>query len=205
MTKRLCLVLPALLLAAAPPAAHAAFPRRRRTTRSSTPARCPNATNEQWDLASPAGGFDRGISVDRAWPLTTGAGAVIARHRRRRPARPPRPRRPLVRQPARRARTRRRDRSSNGVDDDRNGFVDDWRGYDFYARRRRSDLATPATRTGRTSPGVLGARSRQRHRHRRHRARRAHPAAADRRQHPPPGPRGSPRRSSTRPTAAPTS
>src|SRR5437764_4401016 len=38
----------------------------------------PNATNEQWDLASPAGGFDRGISVDRAWPLTTGAGVTIA-------------------------------------------------------------------------------------------------------------------------------
>src|SRR4051812_43779649 len=38
----------------------------------------PNATNEQWDLASPAGGFDRGISVDRAWTLTTGAGATIA-------------------------------------------------------------------------------------------------------------------------------
>src|SRR5437764_13987564 len=38
----------------------------------------PNATNEQWDLASPAGGFDRGISVDRAWPLTTGAGGTIA-------------------------------------------------------------------------------------------------------------------------------
>src|SRR5213596_2361879 len=38
----------------------------------------PNATNEQWDLASPAGGFDRGISVDRAWPLTTGAGVTVA-------------------------------------------------------------------------------------------------------------------------------
>lgn len=38
----------------------------------------PNATNEQWDLASPSGGFDRGISADRAWALTTGAGAVVA-------------------------------------------------------------------------------------------------------------------------------
>src|SRR2546422_4610719 len=38
----------------------------------------PNATNEQWDLASPAGGFDRGISVDRAWRLSTGKGVVIA-------------------------------------------------------------------------------------------------------------------------------
>src|SRR3954468_16969499 len=38
----------------------------------------PNATNEQWDLASPAGGFDRGLSVDRVWPLTTGTGITIA-------------------------------------------------------------------------------------------------------------------------------
>lgn len=38
----------------------------------------PNATNEQWDLASPGGGFDRGISADRAWPLSTGEGIVIA-------------------------------------------------------------------------------------------------------------------------------
>src|SRR4051812_49480697 len=33
----------------------------------------PGATNEQWDLSS-----DRGISVDRAWPLSTGAGVTIA-------------------------------------------------------------------------------------------------------------------------------
>ena len=38
----------------------------------------PNATNEQWNLASPGGGFDRGISADRAWPLTTGAGVTVA-------------------------------------------------------------------------------------------------------------------------------
>src|SRR5918997_5208615 len=38
----------------------------------------PNATNEQWDLASPALGFDRGMSVDRAWPLSVGAGVTIA-------------------------------------------------------------------------------------------------------------------------------
>jgi Subtilase family/FG-GAP-like repeat len=38
----------------------------------------PNATNEQWDLASPAGGFDRGISADRAWALATGLGVRIA-------------------------------------------------------------------------------------------------------------------------------
>ena len=38
----------------------------------------PNSRLEQWDLASPAGGFDRGISADRAWPLSTGSGVVIA-------------------------------------------------------------------------------------------------------------------------------
>ena len=38
----------------------------------------PNATNEQWDLASPSLGFDRGISVEGAWRLTTGEGIVIA-------------------------------------------------------------------------------------------------------------------------------
>ena len=38
----------------------------------------PNATNEQWDLASPGGGFDRGISADRAWPLSTGVGITLA-------------------------------------------------------------------------------------------------------------------------------
>ena len=48
------------------------------TIRCSRPARLPNATNEQWDLASPAGGFDRGISIDRAWPLSTGTGTTLA-------------------------------------------------------------------------------------------------------------------------------
>ena len=37
----------------------------------------PNATNEQWDLASRASASHRGISVDRAWPLTTGAGTTL--------------------------------------------------------------------------------------------------------------------------------
>jgi hypothetical protein len=38
----------------------------------------PNSTAEQWDLARPEAGFDRGISAPGAWPLTTGAGITIA-------------------------------------------------------------------------------------------------------------------------------
>ena len=66
------------LLAVAAPAAHAAFPAGKPNDPFFDRSPLPNATNEQWDLASPAAGFDRGISADRAWPLTTGAGVVIA-------------------------------------------------------------------------------------------------------------------------------
>ncbi len=38
----------------------------------------PNWANEQWDLAAPAAGYDRGISVAAAWPLSTGEGATVA-------------------------------------------------------------------------------------------------------------------------------
>src|SRR3954471_9376019 len=74
---RRILVLCAALLAAAP-TAHAAFPSSAPNDPLYDQSPLPNATNEQWDLASPAGGFDRGISADRAWRLTTGAGVVIA-------------------------------------------------------------------------------------------------------------------------------
>src|SRR3954447_14649123 len=74
---RRILVLCAALLAAAP-TAHAAFPSSAPNDPLYDQSPLPNATNEQWDLASPAGGFDRGISVDRAWRLTTGARAVLA-------------------------------------------------------------------------------------------------------------------------------
>src|SRR5438128_6554854 len=78
----------------------------------------PNATNEQWDLASPAGGFDRGISADRAWKLTTGVGASVAAidvgfqldH-------------PDL---AGRWLTNPGEIPGNGRDDDHNGYVDDW-------------------------------------------------------------------------------
>src|SRR4051812_49682695 len=76
MRRALLLILAAL--AAAAPAAHAAFPADPPNDPLFDASPLPNATNEQWDLASPAAGFDRGISADRAWPLSTGAGVTIA-------------------------------------------------------------------------------------------------------------------------------
>jgi subtilisin family serine protease len=61
-----------------PSAALAAFPATPPNDPLFDASPLPNATNEQWNLASPFGGFDRGISVDRAWKLTTGEGATVA-------------------------------------------------------------------------------------------------------------------------------
>jgi subtilisin family serine protease len=117
----------------------------------------PNYANEQWDLASPADGFDRGISADRAWPLTTGKGAVVADIDVGVDFEQP----DLVRQWwVNRGETGTddggQDRASNGVDDDGNGYVDDWRGWDFYGYDNN-----PATDTqnahGTNVAGVLGA------------------------------------------------
>ena len=126
----------ALLLAAvAAPAAWAAFPDTPPNDPLFDASPLPNATNEQWDLASPAGGFDRGISADRAWPITTGAGVTIADidvgvdldH-------PDLAGRFAINPGESGTDPGGRDRRTNGLDDDRNGYVDDWRGYDFYAR-----------------------------------------------------------------------
>src|SRR3954464_8139612 len=84
----------------------------------------PNATSEQWDLASPAGGFDRGISADRAWPLATGAGVTLADidvgvqldH-------PDLTGRWALNPGETGTDAQGRDRRSNGVDDDANGYV----------------------------------------------------------------------------------
>ena len=117
----------------------------------------PNATDEQWDLASPAAGFDRGISVDRAWPLTTGRGVTIAdidvgvqlNH-------PDLAGRWAINPGETGTDSRGRNRATNGIDDDHDGFVDDWRGWDFYARDNRptSDTQNPH---GTNVAGVLGA------------------------------------------------
>src|SRR5205085_10357698 len=117
----------------------------------------PNATDEQWDLASPALGFDRGISADRAWALTTGRGVTIAdidvgvqlNH-------PDLAGRWAI-NPGQTGRdSRGHSRASNGKDDDHDGFVDNWRGWDFYGRDNNPTSDTHNAH-GTNVAGVLGA------------------------------------------------
>ena len=146
----------ALLLWAAAPA-HAAFPQDPPDDPLFDASPLPNATVEQWDLASPAGGFDRGISVDRAWPLSTGQGVTIADidlgvqldH-------PDLRGRWALNAGENGAGSDGAGRRSNGRDDDANGFVDDWRGWDFYARDNDPTSDT-ANAHGTNVAGVLGA------------------------------------------------
>lgn len=147
----------AVVALAAPTSAGAAFPATPPNDPLFDASPLPNATNEQWNLASPAGGFDRGISADRAWPLTTGEGVVIADidvgvdldH-------PDLANRWFVNQAEAGTDSRGRDRRSNGFDDDRNGYVDDWRGYDFFARD--PDVRSETRNShGTQVAGVLGA------------------------------------------------
>ncbi|MDX6649945.1 MAG: serine protease, partial [Solirubrobacteraceae bacterium] len=58
---------------AAAPAAYGAFPASPPNDPLYDASPLPGATNEQWDLSS-----DRGISADRAWALSTGAGETVA-------------------------------------------------------------------------------------------------------------------------------
>jgi subtilisin family serine protease len=108
----------------------------------------PNWANEQWDLASPGGGFDRGISVDRAWSLTTGEGAAVADIdvgvRLDHPDLQGR----WYLNPG--------EAGANGVDDDGNGYVDDRRGWDFYGRDNDPTSDTENSH-GTSVAGVLGA------------------------------------------------
>ena len=60
------------------PAANAAFPQDPPNDPLFDAGPLPNFANEQWDMAAPSGGFDRGISAAAAWPLTTGEGAIVA-------------------------------------------------------------------------------------------------------------------------------
>jgi subtilisin family serine protease len=145
-------VVAALTLAAAAPAAEAAP---NDPLFDASPL--PNATNEQWDLASPASGFDRGISADRAWPVSTGRGVVIADIDVGVQLDHPDLADKWALYPGEMGTDARgRDRRFNGVDDDRNGFVDDWRGFDFFGY---DPIPTTETRNnhGTNVAGVLGA------------------------------------------------
>lgn len=141
----------AVLAAASPPAADAAFPDGAPNDPLFDASPLPNSREEQWNLVGPEDGFDRGISVDRAWPLTTGRGVTIADidlgvqfgHE------------DLRGRWAINAREAGR-RGSNGRDDDGNRFVDDRRGWDFYAfdKGATSDIEE---NHGTRVAGVLGA------------------------------------------------
>ena len=141
-----------LTLAAHAAPAHAAFPDTPPNDPLFDASPFPNATSEQWSLVSPAAGFDRGISADRAWPLSLGAGVTIANvdvgvdHDHP----------DLAGRWALNPGETGGGREANGRDDDGNGYVDDWRGWDFYAR---DSNATSDTRNnhGINVSGVLGA------------------------------------------------
>ena len=66
-------LLAVVLLAVAPATALAAFPEDPPNDPLYDASPLPNSRHEQWDLTT-----DRGISVDRAWALSTGKGVVIA-------------------------------------------------------------------------------------------------------------------------------
>ncbi|MGI8512263.1 MAG: S8 family serine peptidase [Solirubrobacteraceae bacterium] len=139
----------ALCILCAP--AHAAFPDTPPNDPLFDANPLPNWANEQWDLASPAAGFDRGISVDRAWPLTTGEGAIVADIdvgvRLDHPDLAGR----WALNPGEAG-----GRAHNGIDDDLNGYVDDWRGWDFYAGDADPTSDT-ANAHGTNVAGVLAA------------------------------------------------
>ncbi len=155
--RRAALLLVLAAVTAAPPAAQAAFPQTAPDDPLYDASPLPNATNEQWDLASPSGGFDRGISAQSAWPLSVGAGITIADidvgvqldH-------PDLAGRWALNRGETGRDRRGRDRATNGADDDRNGYVDDWRGWDFFARDNNPTSDTANTH-GTNVAGVLGA------------------------------------------------
>ena len=111
----------------------------------------PNAANEQWNLQSPSGGFDRGISLDRVWPTVTGDGVVMAMPDTGVPFEHEDLRGQWATNPGESGVL-----ASNGVDDDGNGYVDDWRGWDFFTLDNDAEDDT-AYGHGAVVAGILGA------------------------------------------------
>ncbi|MDP9342115.1 MAG: S8 family serine peptidase [Actinomycetota bacterium] len=89
----------------------------------------PKCLDEQWDLRSDG----RGISADTAWTVTRGAGVVIASLDSGLDFTQPDLENQIWNNPGETGLDASgHDRRTNGLDDDHNGYVDDWRGWDFY-------------------------------------------------------------------------
>jgi len=89
----------------------------------------PKCVDEQWDLRSDG----RGISADTAWTVTKGAGVVVASLDSGLDFTQPDLQNQIWLNPGENGLDAGgHDRRTNGVDDDGNGYVDDWRGWDFY-------------------------------------------------------------------------
>ncbi len=140
--------LAAAMMAAAllPAPAFAAFPQDPPNDPLFDASPLPGATNEQWDIQEGSG-----IGASGAWPLSIGAGERIAQIDLGVEVDHPDLRDSFCRDTA-------EAQGQTGVDDDRNGFVDDVIGWDFYDRDAdvRSDTgADHGTNVG----GVLAARA----------------------------------------------
>src|SRR5439155_5415039 len=107
-----------------------------------------DCVNQQWNLMSDG----RGISADTAWDTTKGAGVVVAvidmgldfNHE------------DLVDQIWTNPGETGGGKEGNGIDDDHNGYVDDWRGWDFYENDNDPTDDT-AYGHGTGTAGVVGA------------------------------------------------
>jgi len=112
-----------------------------------------NCVNQQWNLMSDG----RGISADSAWDLTKGEGTVVAVLDSGIDYTQPDLMNQIWNNPGEIGLDGQgHDKRFNGIDDDHNGYVDDWRGWDFY---EADDDATDdsAFGHGTGTAGVVGA------------------------------------------------